>query len=313
MLMFSHSRKLKTEVGNWIYRNARSIDLSRWSFHFEHGCPEAVLNALSKYQNGDGGFGHALEADSWNPNSSPIQTWQATEIIHEIGYYDPDTPVTAGILKYLDSGADFNGKIWRCLVLSNNDYPHASWWQAEPDTIDQCTYNPTAALAGFGLLMADHNSELYEKCSQIAREAFDHYMQRGPENDMHTVRCYVRLYEYCELSDTHDVIDLCKLCEKLDEDIKNQIDRDAKLWDTNGYFSRPSVFFNTPGSVFCEQNKDTAELECDLIIKTQNAEGVWDVPWNWTDYPNEWIISENWWKADIAVKNMLYLKNFGRL
>lgn len=78
---------------NWIYRNARPLDLSRWQYHFENGNKENVLNALSAYQNEDGGFGHALEADSWNPNSTPIQPWTAIEILHEIDFTSKEHPV----------------------------------------------------------------------------------------------------------------------------------------------------------------------------------------------------------------------------
>jgi hypothetical protein len=35
----------------FIYRNARPLDLARWQYHFENGSIEAVLNALSYYQN----------------------------------------------------------------------------------------------------------------------------------------------------------------------------------------------------------------------------------------------------------------------
>ena len=65
----------------FIYRNARPLDLARWQYLFENGNRENVLRALSMYQNDDGGFGHALEADCWNPESSPMQTWAATEIL----------------------------------------------------------------------------------------------------------------------------------------------------------------------------------------------------------------------------------------
>jgi hypothetical protein len=68
----------------FIYRNARPLDFARWQYHFEGGGKDAVLTALSAYQNEDGGFGHALEPDSWNPNSVPLQTWTATEILREI-------------------------------------------------------------------------------------------------------------------------------------------------------------------------------------------------------------------------------------
>src|SRR3990172_9513003 len=99
-------------VRTWIFRNARPIDLARWQYHFENGIGETVLSPLAAYQNADGCFGHALEADIWNPNSTPIQTWVATEILREIGFTDKEHSVVKGILRYLDSGADFNGRFW---------------------------------------------------------------------------------------------------------------------------------------------------------------------------------------------------------
>lgn len=47
----------------FVYRNARPLDLARFQYHFEDGSKAAVMRALSYYQNEDGGFGHAVEAD----------------------------------------------------------------------------------------------------------------------------------------------------------------------------------------------------------------------------------------------------------
>lgn len=113
---------------NFIYKNARPLDIARWKYLFENGCREDVLLALAVYRNEDGGFGDALEPDCWNPNSSPLQTWAATEIIKEIKLDDKQHSVIQGILTYLSSGKDFNGHIWANTILSNNAYPHAEWW-----------------------------------------------------------------------------------------------------------------------------------------------------------------------------------------
>ena len=59
----------------------------------ENGNKENVLKILASYQNEDGGFGHGLEPDCWNPNSSPVQTWVATEIIKEVGLEDANHPI----------------------------------------------------------------------------------------------------------------------------------------------------------------------------------------------------------------------------
>lgn len=101
--------KLFAMARSFVYHNARPLDIARWQYHFENGSSGDVLTALAAYQNDDGGFGHALEPDAWNPHSSPIQTWAATEILREIGFVDPTHPIIKGILRYLFSGENFDG------------------------------------------------------------------------------------------------------------------------------------------------------------------------------------------------------------
>lgn len=296
----------------FIYRNARPLDFARWQYHFENGSKEAVLNALSAYQNPDGGFGHALEADAWNPNSSPIQTWTAAEILREIDFTDNSHPVVAGILRYLDSGADFNGHFWNNTVLSNNDYPHAPWWHTE--SVSKChhNYNPTACLVGFVLAFSDKNGHLFDTATRIAKEAADAYLHPDLLEDMHTAGCYVRLMEFCEKAKITDLLDISALKDKLQEQVKHSITADTTQWET-GYICKPSQFLNSRSSIFYDNNKEIAEYECDFIVRTQLDDGTWNIPWGWNAYPEEWAVAKNWWKANGAILNMLYLKGFDKL
>ena len=177
----------------FIYRNARPLDLTRWKYHFENGSLEDVLKILASYQNDDGGFGHALEADSWNPHSSPIQTWVATEILREVNFTEPNHPLIIGILKYLESGQDFDGHVWQNTIPSNNDYPHAPWWSHKQEETNKRDYNPTANLASFIIKYADRTSNLYKLGCQIAKEAINDYINQVFFNDMHVILCYIRL------------------------------------------------------------------------------------------------------------------------
>ena len=54
-----------------VHRSARPIDFTKWNYLFENGSCEDFLTVLSSYQNEDGGFGHNIECNNWNPNSSP--------------------------------------------------------------------------------------------------------------------------------------------------------------------------------------------------------------------------------------------------
>jgi hypothetical protein len=295
----------------FIYRNARPLDLARWQHHFENGSKEAVLTALAAYQNEDGGFGHALEPDAWNPNSTPIQTWSAMEILREIDFTDRMHPMIKGILCYLASGQDFTGQYWLNAVRSNNDYPHAPWWHTDSDSTCHHTYNPTACLAGFIIRFADQDSQLYRLGCRIAEEAIA-ALQCDSSHDMHTTLCYIRLLQYCEEAGVSHLFSLPALKEKLKLRVNASITRNTAAWDT-GYVCRPSQYFKTKGSLFYPENSEIANYECEHIIKSQLEDGSWNIPWHWEAYPEAWSISKNWWKANGALHNMLYLQGMGKL
>lgn len=304
---------LYCKAREWIYRNARPLDLARWQYHFENGSRENVLKALTYYQNEDGGFGYALEADSWNPNSSPIQTWVATEILIEIDFDDKEHSIIHKILSYLDNGADFNKHFWFSTIQSNNSFPHAPWWYTESDSTCHNDYNPTACLAGFALKYADKDSRLYAVAFRVAKEALDAYRSIELLKDSHTSLCYIRLMEYCEsIGNNNDISDLTWLKEKLKKQVKSSISQDKEKWE-NSYICKPSQFFNSTNSIFYRDNKEIADYECDNILRTQLDDGSWNIPWSWNAYPEEWAISKNWWKSNGVILNMLYLKGFKKI
>lgn len=144
----------------FIYRNARPLDLARFQYHFENGSKENVLNTLSYYQNEDGGCGYAVEADCWNPNSIPLHSNTASDIIREIDVQDASHPFIQGLLKYYGSGKDFDGKHWNLTVESSNQYPHAPWWHTDSKSTSHTDYNGTAQIAGFIIRYADRDSDI---------------------------------------------------------------------------------------------------------------------------------------------------------
>lgn len=296
----------------FIYRNARPLDLARWQYHFEKGAKKEVLNALSYYQNADGGFGHGLEADSWNPNSSPIQTWTATEILHEIDFTDNTHPMIQGLLNYLESGKNFDGQFWYNTVKSNNDYPHAPWWHTDSNSTCHNDYNPTACLAGFIIRFADKQSKLYKMGCHIAKEAIDQLLTVQRQNDMHTTLCYIRLMEYCKEAGVCNLFDMSAFRHKMIKQVKDSITQNIAQWETS-YICKPSQFFNSKDSIFYADNKTIAEYECEYIIQSQLVDGSWNIPWNWDGYPEQWAISKNYWKANGIILNLLYLQGFEKL
>lgn len=292
--------------------NARPIDLARWHLHFEYGTIKEVLIALKTFQNPDGGFGHALEPDSWNPHSSPIQTWSAMEIMEEIGLDDPKHPMIQGILTYLESTPDFDGHFWFNTVPSNTDYPHAPWWQDKSKKGDYHDYNPTAYFAGFILRFAERHSNLYQTGKRIAQESILAFNQTHDTTEMHLLACFAHLAQDLQSSGITDLVGFDTMELHLIERIKTLIDQDKDHW-TSGYVCKPSRFIKTRNSPLYPIYHDAAEAECVHIEETQAEDGTWAVTWDWAEYPREWAIAKNWWKSIIILNNLLYLKQFGRL
>ncbi len=292
----------------FIYRNARPLDLALWKYHFENGNREDVLTALMAYQNADGGFGHALEADSFNPNSAPIQTWTACEVLSEIGFTDGTHPIIRGILRYLDSGLDFSEKHnqWLNSVKTNADYPHAVWWDYS-DKVEN--YNPTAYLAGFILRFADKDSTLYKKAEKIARQAYEWFVSAVPYGDNHSAACFVALYGYLKETGS-GLVDMREFVDKLKEEVNANICRDTEKWRTE-YVTLPSKFIGSKDNMFYAGNEELVQKELEITRESQLGDGSYIVPWLWYNEYKEYELAANWWKSRILIDKIRFLKAFG--
>ncbi|MBE6931673.1 MAG: hypothetical protein E7463_15495 [Ruminococcaceae bacterium] len=303
MTAFEKARK-------YIYQHARPLDLARWQYHFENGMKEAVLAALEMYQNADGGFGYGLEGDYFNPNSSPIQTWVATEILREINFTEASHPIISGILGYLSSGRDFDAahRQWLNTVPTNNDYPHAIWWTYKEGEVE-FRYNPTACLAGFFIKYGDRENAFYNTAAEIAREAVQFWISDMPYAEQHITSCFIRLYEYCTEAGV-EIADTNLYRQKLVEQVRYELMRTADQWDA-GYVCMPSNFISTKDSIFCADNAELIKKECAHIVSCQLDDGSFEIPWKWWNDYGEFEVARMWWKADFCIRNMRFLREFG--
>lgn len=292
------------QAKTYIYQNARPLDYARWQYLFENGSQENVLKALQAYQNEDGGFGHGLEIDCWNPFSSPVQTWAATKIMKEVHLEDASHPLIQGVLRYLQTTEDFDGHVWFNAIHTNNDYPHAPWW--DDHGVRELNYNPTASLIGFIIKYGNSHSEIYQKACCLLKEAYQFLKDHYPLESMHTVSCFVELFEYLKECDYQD-IDLLEFEMILKKQIQEMLTQDVSLWSVE-YVCKPSLFIQSKESVFYKDNKDLCDLECDFISKTQEDDGTWKITWNWENYPEQWAVSKNWWKCDMIIQQVKFLK-----
>lgn len=298
----------------WIYRNARQIELAIWQYYFENGNKEAVLSALSFYQNDDGGFGHALEADNWNPNSSPYTTLAAINILKDIKFTDKQHPIIQGIFKFLESGVYCSENGWYFNIPSNNDYAHAPWWNYNMEANAVEGIGVTAEIASFILRYANEDSEIYQKALAFS-DAIIHKLSTSEYYGDMGIGGYCILLDSIRQAKLTNRFDCNLLTERLTRLVHDSIERDTSKWSQ--YSVRPSNYINSPESIFYKGNEDIVSKELDYIIETRPQNGVWDIPWSWFEnndkYAKEFAISENWWKVSKAIHKINLLNNFNRL
>lgn len=295
----------------WMLRSARPLDLARFRFLFEDGSVLPVLEALSAYQNADGGFGHALEPDNWSPQSMVLPTWYATFRLKEIGFEDGGHPIIQGILRYLEEGAEFQDGIWPDTTPAVNDAPHAPWWTYTADVRAVKSYNPTASLAGFIIRFAPAGSALLRKAEDIAWQAVEAFYASKAQ-EMHELPCYMALADYCEDAGRTDLFEIGALREAIAGWVGQVVEQDASKWET-AYVCRPSQFVQDRASPYYPALREAAEAEVGFLLRTQRPDGTWPVTWQWNAYPEAWPISKHWWTANIAIENLRTLKGFDAL
>ncbi len=294
----------------FMYRNARPLEMALWQYHFEGGSQDSVLTALACYQNEDGGFGHALEADNWNPHSSPLTSQTAAEILFTLDV-PAEHPIVQNLLRYLDSGKDFVPEMrqWRNTIPSNNDWPRAIWWTYDGGK-GEFRYNPTAALAAFILRYAARESALYAKGRAIAEEAFAWFLGQEVFEDKHATLLLMRLLQY---SEGHVIPGHDEAYERMHAQVRRNICPDLSKYGAE-YVDRPTDLIDGPDSPWYDDIAETAQAECDFLISSQHADGSWPVPWQWwNEYTKEYEVAANWWKGHIVLKHILYLRSFGRI
>lgn len=301
---------LYKEVRNWIYRNAREIELTLWKYFFEKGKEEDVLNALAVYQNDDGGFGHALEADNWNPHSSPYTTLHAINLLKSIGYSNLNHPIYAGIIKYLHSEEHLMEYGWRFNIPTNDNYPHAPWWNYNEEANHTESIGLSAELASFVLENISKDSNLYKKVLNIVDNLIKKILSEEKFGEMGIggfiilidtlKRTMPNRYNYSELQ------------TRLNQLVKDSIEYDTSKWQFHTV--RPSRYITSLNSIYYEDNKEIVHIELNYLLESKPEGDVWGIDWTWFEnmdkYAREFAISENWWKSYTAIEKMRFLSGF---
>ncbi len=292
----------KNKAIKYISENARPLELAVYRYFFEDGSNQAVIDELSKFQNADGGFGHALEPDFFNPNSSPIATNDAIITLSRVNALDKDSDMVKGIARYLESHDSFdeNKKRWLFAIDSNKDYPHAIWWEKKGDGISK--FNPSISLAAFMVCYGNRTS-LHE---EIIKEGFE-YLENGEEISGDDVNCCLLAYELLTSNSINNIVNMDTFKNLQFKAIENCICKDTEKYGVE-YVPMPSTIFSGRYMEFITSEiKPLIFAEKDILGKLQKEDGGFDITWKWyTPYSDEYEQARNWWRARITIEKLLF-------
>lgn len=283
-----------------VFRSARPLDYTKWKFLFENGSCDDFLTVLSSYQNEDGGFGHNIECNNWNPNSSPYTVCIALDYLDTTGNNESNIKrkIVMDIVRYLSSGTYFLNEGWVGMqgIPTNNDFAHMPWFHFDSTKAAEADIGVTKRLADFILKYADEDSEIYSRAADLK----ERYRQCGQ----------VLLHGYPDY---------------------NPISLKIEAYDPATYPSwlpLPVYFIASPESSFYSQCKRTADLNLDTIVDSllsthefqlPSAEEL-DVYEQSNPHPDgkRWCVAEQtignyYWGSNFIIRDLDILRRFDRL
>ncbi len=286
-------------------KNCRALEYKRMQKLVGQADSISLVEELSRFQNSDGGFGKGIEPDFWLPESSPMATTVAFQIMDEIRWENCYELYEKG-LAYFEHSYDKNAQRWWAVPGEVNDFPHAPWWHFDENigrtVIDNSLGNPGAEIVAY--LIRHYSFVKNIDLGSIVDSLISNLESSDSESE-HEIYCYLKLFEQL------DIVGKQKLFPCLESSVRKLMVTDSSKW--NGYVPMPTDFIQSPDSDLFKLFEVQTEAALDFIVDSFSETKLWEPAWTWGQFNSEWEIAKKHWIGVLAVKNMRILKNFGRL
>ena len=284
---------------DFVLTNARMIERRLFEFHFANGTAEAVFHAVYSYRNLDGGFGHGMEPDTASPESQPLFSIMALELLDEVGYLSEEI-ILKDFMPYFEQITTEKGGIpW--MFRPKSEYPCEEHFKTVKEWAALST---TAPLLG---MLEKYKLRIpwMEKAEAFVWSEFE----RIQDKHAFCYLCVPRWMLFLEHSKSRTK------AEKTINNLNNWIqkkgliceDKTAEGW---GLYGKPNRLNYAPSpkcrfyGLFTEEAV-TAEL--DELIRRQKEDGRWDTWYG---------ISEGTkleWAGIQTLASLKILKNYQRI
>lgn len=283
-----------------VTRDGRPLEAALCIHQFAKPCPQLVLGELSKFQNDDGGFGHGIEPDFLLPDSSPLATSVALQLLVQLDQYPGSSSMIRSAIQYLELSYDPGSMGWYATPPTVNDHPHTPWWHFQVDQgmseIDKNWGNPSAELIGYLAHYRQHVRRL--DVDHLVNIAMGH-LRRMTQYDDHEIYCYIRLHNL--LPDSQAVT----MRDAISGAVAEVLSHDPHGWEFD-YQPRPMDFVGESDHRFGISD-DLIELNLEYVVDKLTHDGVMRPSWGRRFYTDGLEDSWSQWQGILTLQALRFL------
>lgn len=296
----------------FLERQGRPLDAARFRHAFEGAAAARVLDELRAYQNGDGGFGRALEPDCRAPESSVLATMMALRVLRELDV-PADEPLLRDAVDWLHAHlhTTLDGSVWPFLPPQAEAYPHAPWWNQTTGgelarTFDGFRINPRAEIVG----QLWHWPETLPGglLAQLTLETRDAVLAGLQEDDVNGHAAAALFAGSLHIPDDHRR----PVLEYLADVLPGRVQAAPDAFAEHGL--NPLMMAPTPDHPLAHALEEPLSAALLHLIAAQAEDGSWKPNWTWFgQFPADWPAAEAGWRSALTVDALLTLGAWGRL
>lgn len=290
---------------------ARPLELRRFEHRFEGAPAWPVIDALSAFQNQDGGFGHGLEPDASTTASGALATSVALGRLAEVGA-PASHPTVSAAMAYLEATLAASTRTWQIVPDATADAPHAPWWSLDglAERFHGFTLNPKADIVAqlYALGPAADEAWLRSLADDVVREVRRRVRTSSAPLEMHDLICVCRLVDAANVPPTvrDELLDLVAPVAVA------SVARTPE--DYAGYGLRPLSLAPKPTSALADTLAEAIAVNLDHLIATQGDDGAWWPVWSWgNDADEAWQRAKRAWAGVLTLDALEWLDAYVRL
>ena len=195
---------------------------------------------------------------------------------------------------------------WCVIEENNNKYPCAEWWKYQDD--DHCClpFYPTPILLGCILTFIKDDHKYYERSLKMGEKLMLDYLKYNisDKNDLHAMSILLKgLKKIGRVDNLYEEVH-----EKWLRDLDYALTRQKERYPYNEACLLYEIV--SDDLLLDGKFKDLIIEHGQFLIDSRQTTGLWIPNWNWGNDDSYWDIASILWCSVLAVRNLLFLKNF---